>query len=83
MRIFCNGRCRKIALSNIIKNKENFSDEETWWQIWGHEISGKEKVHSEKLRFEVKDKVEDFVSDEENWFVNGRWEFAILLFFGQ
>ena len=40
-------------------------------------------MRSEKLRFEVKDKVEDFVSDEENWFVNGRWEFAILLFFGQ
>ena len=29
-----------------------------------HDISGKEKVHSEKFRFEVKDKVEDFVSDE-------------------
>ena len=45
---------------------------------------GKEKVHSEKFRFEVKDEVEDFVSDEESKRVNGRWELAILLsFFGQ
>ena len=38
----------------------------------GHENSGKEKVHSERLRFEVKDKVEDFVSDEGSRSVNGR-----------
>ena len=45
---------------------------------------GKEKVHSEKFRFEVKDEVEDFVSDEKSKLVNGRWELAILLsFFGQ
>ena len=65
MRTFCNGWCRNIALNNIVKNKENFSDEETWWQIRGHEISGKEKIHSEKHRFEVKDKVEDSVLNEE------------------
>ena len=41
-------------------------------QIREHEISGKEKVHSEKFRFEVKDEVEDFVSDEESKFLNGR-----------
>ena len=71
MRTFCDGSCRNIALNNIIKNKENFSYEETR-QIQGHEILGKEKVHSEKHRFEVKDKVEDFVSDEGSGFVNGR-----------
>ena len=44
----------------------------------------KKKVHSEKIRFKVKDKVEDYVSDEGSRFVNGRWELAILLlFFGQ
>ena len=48
-----------IALNNIIENKENFTDEETWWQIREYEISGKEKVDSEKFRFEVKDEVED------------------------
>ena len=36
-----------MALNNIIKNKENFADEETWWKIWEDEVSGKEKVHSE------------------------------------
>ena len=40
-------------------------------------------MRSEKLRFEVKDKVEDFVSDEGSRFVNCRWELAMLLFFGQ
>ena len=29
MRTFCNGWCRIVALNNIIKNKQNFSDEET------------------------------------------------------
>ena len=38
----------------------------------GHEVSGKEKVHSEKHRSEVKDMTEDFVSDEGSRFVNGR-----------
>ena len=37
----------------------------------GHEVSGKEKVHSEKHRSEVKDKI-DFVSDEGSRLVNGR-----------
>ena len=37
-----------------------------------HEILGKEKVHSEKHRFEVKDKVEDFLSHKGSRFVNGR-----------
>ena len=37
-----------------------------------NEISGKEKVHSEKIRCKVKDEVEDFVSDEESKFLNGR-----------
>ena len=32
----------------------------------------KKKVHYEKIRFEVKDKVEDYVSDEGSRFVNGR-----------
>ena len=36
-----------MALNNIIKNIENFADEETWWKIWEDEVSGKEKVHSE------------------------------------
>ena len=36
-----------MALNNIIKNKENFADEETWWKIWEDEVSGKEKAHSE------------------------------------
>ena len=38
-------------------------------------------MHSEKFRSETKDKVEDFVSDEERRFVNGRWHLAILLLF--
>ena len=54
-----------------MKNKENFTDEETW-QIREHEISGKEKLHTEKFRFEVKVEVADFVSDEESEFLNGR-----------
>ena len=84
MSTFCNGWCSNIALNNIIKNKENFTDEETWWFIQEHEISGKGKEHSEKFRFEVKDEVEDFVSDEESKFLNGKWELAILsLFSGQ
>ena len=80
MSTFCNGWCSNIALNNVIKNKENFTDEETW-QIQEHEISGKEKLYSEKFRFEVKDEVADFVSDEESKFLNGRWELAILLLF--
>ena len=71
MSTFCNGWCSNMALNNI-KNKENFTDEKTWWLIWEHEISGKEKLHSEKFRCEVKDEVEDFVSDEESKFLNGR-----------
>ena len=78
---FCNGWCSNIALNNITKSEENFADEKTWWLIRAHEISRKEKVHSEKFRFEVKDEVEDFVSDEESKFLNGRWELAILLLF--
>ena len=71
MHTYCNGWCSNIALNNVIKNKENFTDEETW-QIREHEISGKEKLHTEKFRFEVKDEVADFVSDEESEFLNGR-----------
>ena len=29
MSTFCNGWCSNIALNNIIKNKENVTDEET------------------------------------------------------
>ena len=82
MSTICNGWCRNIALNNI-KNKENFTDEETWWYIREHEISGEEKVHSEKFRFEVKDEVEHFVSGKESKFVNGRWELAVLLLFSE
>ena len=50
-------------------------------EIREHEISGKEKVHSENFRFDVKDEVVDFVSDEEGKFVNGRRELPMLLLF--
>ena len=35
-------------------------------------MSGKEKLLSEKFRFEIKDDGEDFFSKEESKFVNGR-----------
>ena len=72
MSTFCNSWCRNIALSNIIKNKENFTHQETLRQIREHEISGKENVNPEKFRFKVKDKVEDFFSGEESRFIHGR-----------
>ena len=37
-----------------------------------HEKHSKEKVHSEKFLFEVKDEEENFVSDKENKFFSGR-----------
>ena len=71
----------ETALNNIIKNLRKLH----WWRnmmidsrIWDF---SKEKVHSEKFRSETKDKVEDFVSDEERRFVNGRWHLATLLLF--
>ena len=50
-------------------------------RLWEAEISCKERAHSEKFRFEVKDEGEDFVSEEESEFVNGRWNLSILSFF--
>ena len=35
-------------------------------RLWEAEISCKERAHSEKFRFEVKDEGEDFVSEEDN-----------------
>ena len=73
MNTFCNGWCSNIVLNNIIKNKENFTDEQTQWYIQEHEIFSKEKVCSDKLRFKLKDEGEDSVWKEENRFFNGRW----------
>ena len=83
MSTFWTGWCSNIAWNNIIKNKENFTDEETWWKVQEREISGKEKVHYKKFRIEFKDEVEDIVSQGESKFVNGRWELAILLLFSR
>ena len=70
-----------IPQNNIIKNRGNFTDEETWWNIWEDEISCKEIAHSEKFRSDVKDEEEDFVSEKESKFVNGGWDLSILSFF--
>lgn len=69
---FCIGWCIDIALNNIIKIKENFTDEATWWKNQEDEVSCNKNVHSEKFSFKVKDEG-DFASEEKSKFVNGRW----------
>lgn len=54
MSTFYIGWCCNIAQKNIIKNKEKFLDEETWWKLWEDDISGKENIIMKNLDSESK-----------------------------